>query len=43
MISIADTIDAIGSRRIYSKRAGHPIKDIIDFITKELLDSSGLI
>ncbi|EKE28692.1 MAG: metal dependent phosphohydrolase [uncultured bacterium (gcode 4)] len=43
MISIADTIDAIGSRRIYSKRAGHPIGDIIKFITKELLDSSGLI
>ena len=43
MISIADTIDAIWSRRIYSKRAWHPISDIIDFITVELLDSSWLI
>ncbi len=42
MISIADTIDAIGSRRIYSKRAWHPISEIIKFITKELLDSSWL-
>ncbi len=43
IISIADTIDAIVSRRSYSVRAWKPISEIIDFVTKELLTSTWLV
>jgi response regulator RpfG family c-di-GMP phosphodiesterase len=40
IISIADTIDAIVSRRTYSSLLGANIEEIIGYLEKELLDST---
>ena len=43
IISIADSVDAIVSRRIYSKFLTHPIEEIVTYLEWELLRSSALV